>query len=105
MPRDMIRLLDEIVFLEVVDAQHAVMNAAKYLTAARSVREIVERELGALPMTDFVTTVLPTLQTTAENFFFERNRHFADLDGSGNAHGARATADQLIRRLGQTRVV
>ena len=105
MPRDMNRLLDEIVFLEVVDAKHAVMNAGKYLMTARSVRRIVERELGALPMTDFVTTVLPTLQTTAENIFFERNRHFADLDGSGNAHDARTTADHLIHRLGQTRVV
>ena len=105
MPRNMNRLLDEIVFLEVVDAKHAVMNARKYLMTARSVRQIVERELGALPMADFVTAVLPTLQTTAENIFFERNRHFADLDGSGNAHDARTTADQLIRRLGMSRVV
>ena len=105
MPRDMNRLLDEIVFLEVVDAKHAVMNAGKYLMTARSVREIVERELSALPMADFVTTVLPTLQTTAENIFFERNRHFADLDGSGCAQAARVTADQLIHRLGLARVV
>ena len=56
-------------------------------------------------MTDFVTNVLPTLQTTAENIFFERNRHFADLDGSGCAHAARVTADQLIHRLGLARVV
>ena len=105
MPRNMNRLLDEIVFLEVVDAKHAVMNARKYLMTARSVRQIVERELGALPMADFVTTVLPTLQTTAENIFFERNRHFADLDGSGDAHVARTTADQLIHRLGMSRVV
>ena len=105
MPRDMNRLLDEIVFLEVVDAKHVAMNARKYLMTARSVREIVERELGALPMTDFVTTVLPTLQTTAENIFFERSRHFADIDGSGDAHSAQAMADHLIRRLGQARVV
>lgn len=104
MPRDMNRLLDEIVFLDAADAQHVAMNAGKYLQTARSVREIVERELGALPMTDFVTPGLPTLQTTAENIFFERNRRFSDLDSSGNVHVARLIADQLIHRLGRARV-
>ena len=99
MNRDMSRLLDQIVFLEVVDAQHVSMNAAEYLAAARSVREIVKRELGGLKMRDFVSADLPTLQTTAENIFFDVNRCFADLDGSGNARRAEAIAGRLLRRL------
>ena len=86
MPRDMNRLLDEIVFLEVVDAKHAAMNAGKYLMTARSVRRIVERELGALPMTDFVTTVLPTLQTTAALVLILKNIEWQNQSINGIYH-------------------
>ena len=48
MIRDMPKLRDQIVFLEVIDARHVGMNAKKYLLAARSVRTIIERELGGL---------------------------------------------------------
>lgn len=98
-PRALHQLLDQIVFLEVVDAQHVGMDAGQYLVAARTVRRIVERDMGRLSMRDFVTDTLPALQTTAENIFFDGHGHFADLDGSGAAPLARATADGLIDRL------
>ncbi|HSI55948.1 MAG TPA: hypothetical protein VLA16_00230 [Ideonella sp.] len=98
-PRDMSQLLDQIVFLEEIDAQHVGMHAGRYLAAARSVRRIVERQLGRLSMRDFVTETLPALQTTAENIFFDGHGHFADLDGSGAAMRARAGANDLIARL------
>ena len=95
----MTRLLDGIVFLEVVDARHVAMNAARYLAAARSVREIVERELGGLDMREFVIAALPTLRTTAENIFFDTHGHFADLDGSGNARRGHEIVESLLQRL------
>lgn len=101
MSRKMTQLREQIVFLEVADARHVGMNAAKYLAAARSVREIIERELGILGMQAFVNTSLPTLQTTAENIYFDSHRRFADLDGSGNAGRAQAMADSLIGHLGR----
>lgn len=98
MNRDMTQLRDQIVFLEVVDSRHLGMNAAKYLAAARLAREIIERDLGELAMQAFVFDMLPTLQTTAENIYFDSHRRFADLDGTANASRAQRLADQLIRR-------
>jgi len=98
-PRDLSQLLDQIVFLEVVDAQQLGMDAQQYFAAARSVRRIVERELGRLSMRDFVSETLPALQTTAENIYFDGHGHFADLDGSGDALLARSTAEDLLQRL------
>lgn len=100
MNRDMTRFLDQIVFLEVVDARHVGMNASRYLVAAQSVREIVTRELGTVSMREFVTALLPALQTTAENIFFDAHRRFADLDGRGTARRAQEIADCLLCRLG-----
>ncbi len=97
----MTTLRDQIVYLEMVEAQHVGMDARKYLAAARAAREIVGRELGGLAMQAFVSAALPTLQTTAENIHFDTNRRFADLDGSGNAGLAQAIADRLIRSLGR----
>ncbi|MBC7958203.1 MAG: hypothetical protein H7Y33_20320 [Cytophagales bacterium] len=98
MIRNMPQLRDQIVFLEVVDARHVGMNAKKYLAAARSVRTIIERELGGLAMHAFAIPELPTLQTTAENIYFDSHRRFADLDGSGNAVSALQLADTVIAR-------
>ncbi len=97
----MTRLRDQIVFLEVLEARHVGMNAGNYLAAARSAREIIEHELGGLAMQAFVSAALPSLQTTAENIYFDTNRRFADLDGSGNAGRAQAIADKLIHSLGR----
>jgi hypothetical protein len=99
MPRKMTRLLDEIVFLEMADAHPDEMNAMRYFTAARSARELVERDLGGLPMEDFVTPMLPSLQVTAENIFFDAHGCFADLDGTGAAPRAQAVAGALLQRL------
>lgn len=92
------RLQQQIVYLESADAHHLGMNATRYLAAARSVRAIVERELGGLGMGEFTYTGVPTLQTTAENIYFDSHRCFADLDGSGWADLAQRMADQLIER-------
>lgn len=99
MPRKMTRLLDEIVFLEMADSHPDEMNALRYFTAARSARELVERDLGGLPMEDFVTPMLPALQVTAENIFFDAHGCFADLDGSGAAQRAQAVSAALMQRL------
>lgn len=103
MPRKMTRLLDEIVFLEMADAHPDEMNAMRYFAAARSARELVERDLGGLPMEDFVTPMLPSLQTTAENIFFDAHGCFADLDGSGAAQQAQALSAALMQRLRRAR--
>ena len=97
--RDQSRLRDQIVFLEVADNHHIGMNAKLYRAAARSVREIMVRELGGLRMEEFAIADLPTLQTTAENIYFESHGRFADLDGSGRADTAHALARQLIERV------
>lgn len=99
MPRKMTRLLDEIVFLEMADAHPDEMNAMRYFTAARSARELVQRDLGGLPMEDFVTPMLPALQVTAENIFFDAHGCFADLDGTGAAQQAQAVSALLMQRL------
>jgi len=96
--RYLTQLRDQIVFLEVVDSRHVRMNATKYLEAARLAREIIERDLGSLAMHAFVFDMLPTLQTTAENIYFDNHRRFADLDGSAHAARAQRLADQLIQR-------
>lgn len=97
----MTRLRDQIVFLEVAEARHVAMNAGRYQVAARAVREIIERELGGLAMQAFVSATTPTLQTTAENIYFNSHRRFADLDGSGDAGRAQAIADRMLQRLGR----
>lgn len=97
--RNKSRLLDQIVFLEAADAHHVDMDAQRYLAVARSARRIVEFELGAVAMRDFQFPELPSLQTMAENVYFEGRRRFADLDGSGRAFDAQLLADALIERL------
>ena len=67
--------------------------------AARELREAIGRELGELPMHAFLIGALPALQTTAENVFFDHHRHFADLDGSGDAGRAQSLSDALLQRL------
>ena len=96
-------LLNQIVFLEAVDAHHLRMNARRYQTAARSVRQIVESKLGVLDMRAFATAVLPSLQTTAENIFFDSHRRFADLEGRSDASRAHEICDCLMQRLGRRR--
>jgi hypothetical protein len=97
--REQNRLRDQIVFLEVAEARHVKMNPKRYLEAARAAREIVERELGSLHMSEFAIRQLPTLQTTAENIYFESYGCLADLDGSGHAQLARQIGEQLIGQL------
>jgi hypothetical protein len=96
--RNKSRLLDQIVFLEAADAHHVSMDAMHYLATARSARKIVEFELGAVAMRDFQFPELHSLQTTAENVYFDGRRRFADLDGTGRAFVAQALADALIDR-------
>lgn len=96
--REQTRLRDQIVFLEVAEGHVVKMNAWRYLWAARTARVIVERELGELKMREFAIPQLPTLQTTAENIYFESYGCFADLDGSGHARVAQTLAAQLIER-------
>ncbi|MBX3622218.1 MAG: hypothetical protein KF891_19805 [Rhizobacter sp.] len=92
------RLREQIFFLELADAQQVGMDARQYFLAASTAREIIERELGALAMKDFNFPHVPTLQTTAENIYFETYGYFADLDGSGHAATAQHLADALIAR-------
>ena len=99
MALDRIRISNQIVCLEVADGQHAAMNAGAYLRAARELREAIRREFGELPMRAFVIRALPSLQTTAENVFFDHHRRFADLDGSGGAGLAQALTDVTLQRL------
>lgn len=99
MALDKTRLREQIVLLEVVDAWWVEMDAARYQAAARAVRQTIERELGCLPMQAFVSDVLPSLETTAQNIFFDGHRRFADLDGSGCAWHAQEAADRLLRRV------
>jgi hypothetical protein len=101
MALDTTRLREDIVLLEVVDARRVGMDAAGYQAAARAVRQTIERELGNLPMQAFISDVLPSLEDTAQNIFFDGRRRFADLDGSGCARHAQKTADQLLRRVGR----
>lgn len=96
--RDQSRLRNKIVFMEATESRHVRMNAKRYLAAARAAREIVERELGGLDMSEFAFAGLPTLQTTAENIYFDSYRCLADLDGSGRAARAQRLADDLIER-------
>jgi hypothetical protein len=104
MKDEMARLRDELVCLEVIESKHVGMDATRYLAAARVVRVIVERPLGALSMQDFERTDLPTLKATAENIFFEGRGRFADSDGSGNALLAQALTVRLLDRLTAGRV-
>ena len=97
--REQTRLRDQIVFLEVADRRHVQMNAWRYQWAARTARVIVERELGSLQMREFALPQLPTLQTTAENIYFESHGCFADLDGSGHAGLAQQLTAQLLSRV------
>jgi len=99
MALDKIRISNQIVCLEVTDARHVAMDAGAYLQAARELREAIRRELSELPMRAFLTRALPSLQTTAENVFFDHHRCFADLDGSGSAGLAQALTDRLLQGL------
>ena len=99
MALDKIRMKRQIVCLEVTDGRHVAMDAGAYMRAARELREAIGRELGQLSMRDFVNDSLPSVQTTAENVFFDHHRCFADLDGSGSAALAQALADALLQRL------
>ena len=99
MALDKLRLSSQIVCLEVTDGRHAAMDADAYLRAARELREAIRHELGELPMRAFLIRALPSVQTMAENVFFDHHRRFADLDGSGSAGMAQATTDRLLRRL------
>ena len=99
MALDKIRISNQIVFLEVSDGRHAALDAGAYLRAARELREAIRRELGELPMRAFLFRALPSVQTTAENVFFDHHRRFADLDGSGRAGLAQVLADGMLQRL------
>ena len=99
MALDKFRISHQIVCLEVADGRHVAMDAGAYLRAARELREAIGRELGELPMHAFLIGALPALQTTAENVFFDHHRHFADLDGSGDAGQAQSLSDALLQRL------
>jgi len=99
MALDKIRIANQIVCLEVSDGRHVAMDAGAYLRAARELREAIRAELGELPMRAFLTSALPSLQTSAENVFFDHHRRFADVDGSGGASLAQALTDRLLQRL------
>jgi len=99
MALDKLRISNQIVRLEVTDGRHVAMDAGAYLRAARALRETIRRELGELPMRAFLIRALPSLQTTAENVFFDHHRRFADLDGSGGAGRAQALTDAMLLRL------
>jgi len=101
MALDRIRIRNQIVCLEVADARHVAMDAGAYLRAAGELREAIRCELSALPMRAFLIRSLPSLQTTAENVYFDHHRHFADLDGSGGAGLAQALTDEMLLRLGR----
>ena len=103
MALDKIRIGNQIVCLEVADGRHTAMDAAAYQRSAGELREAIRRELGELPMRAFLNGSLPSLQTTAENVYFDHHRCFADLDGSGGAGQAQALADVLLRRLRRLR--
>ena len=96
---DKISFTNQIVCLEVIDGRYVAMDAGAYWRAARELRKVIRRELGALPMRDFLIPALPSLQTTAENVFFDHHRRFADLDGSGGAGLALALTDGMLKRL------
>ncbi|CAN5301448.1 hypothetical protein BH11PSE10_BH11PSE10_05810 [soil metagenome] len=99
MALDKIRLSNQIVCLEVTDGRHLAMDAGAYLRAARELSDTIRRELGELPMGAFLIPALPSVQTTAENVFFDHHRRFADLDGSGGAEHAQALTDGMLQRL------
>lgn len=99
MALDKIRFSNQIVCLEVTDGRHVVMDAGAYRRAACELRETIRRELGELPMRAFLIRALPSLQTTAENVYFDHHRRFADLDGSGGAGLAQALTDAMLQRL------
>ena len=92
------RLSYQIACLEVTDARQAAIDAAAYLRAARELRDAIRRELSDLPMRAFLIPALPSLQTTAENVYFDQHRRFADVDGSGGADLAQALTDRLLQR-------
>ncbi len=94
-----LQLRDQIVCLEVLEAREGHIDARRYFHAARALRQTVARDLGALPMQAFMSETLPTLQTTAENIYFDGHRRFADLDGNGLARLAQALSDDLLQRL------
>jgi len=96
---DKTRISNQIVWLEVSDMRHVAMDADAYLRAARELRDAVRCDLGELPMHAFLIRALPSLQTTAENVFFDHHRRFADLDGSGSAGLAQTLTDAMLLRM------
>ncbi len=112
----MTALRDQVVALELFEAHHgtadptgpvgwAALDADGYRTAARSVRSIIERHLTEVPMQRFASETVPTLQTIAENVFFDRHGRLPDA-GSGPGDASRCTAgsaksiaDRLLRVL------
>ncbi len=99
MALDKIRLSNQILCLEATDGRYAEMDAGAYLRAAGELRETIRREFGKLPIGAFLTRELPSVQTTAENVFFDHHGRFADLDGSGGAGLAQALTDGMLQRL------
>ena len=50
-------------------------------------------------MRAFLIRALPSVQSMAENEFFDHHRCFADIDGSGTADLAQAMTDGTLQRL------
>ncbi len=96
---DKIRLCNQIVCLEVTDGRRIEIDAGAYQRAARDLRETIQREFGQLPMSAFLSRALPSVQTTAENVFFDHHRRFADLDGHGGSIRAQTLTDRMLHRL------
>jgi len=92
------RLREQLVLVELTDARHLRIDPRRYQTAARAMRETLRDELGKLPMQAFASELLPALQTTAENNYFDRYRRFAETDGSGDAARAQRLADACLQR-------
>jgi hypothetical protein len=99
MPIDRVRLREQLVYLECVDAHYLQLDARGYQRAAHALRQAVLTELSAVPMQEFVHGDLPALQTIAQNVFFETRGRFADLDGSSSTRRVAEVASALFNRL------
>jgi len=93
-----IHLREQLVLVEMTDALQLRIDARRYQTAAREIRLTLRDELGALPMHVFASELLPALQTTAQNNYFERHRRFAETDGGVSAAQAQRLADACLHR-------
>jgi hypothetical protein len=99
MPIDTFRISHQIALLEVIDGRRMAIDASAYLRAALDLREVIHSQLSDLPIRAFLNHGLPSVETTAENVFFDRHRRFADVDGSGNADVAQEVTNGLVQRL------